>query len=436
MYMEWCLYNYLFYSKRINAYLLYSSLSNKLIKLTEQGYKEIKQIQKTPELVYSDSRYRFLVDGRFVVESNKVEQNKLVLSALQKQYCHNTLTLTIAPTRACNFNCPYCFEKDRTNTNMSTRTQNALIDFVRRHKSSKRLNVIWYGGEPTTAVPTIKYLSSEFQKAAASYDAYMVTNGYNLDNILDDIQELKISGMQITLDGTKDQHDKTRHLKNGGKTFDKIISNLELLMLKTKDVKVAIRMNISKENGEDYVNLYNFLKSKFDSRVALYPAFVRDYNGSCPLGSCYDNSQQQALYLKDLFWRNHIYTYPLYPYRRNKGCMMHTTDSYVVGPDGEFYKCWNDIGIKEKIIGNIHSDNIISNYGLLSNMMLNNNPIFDINCKECILFPSCDGGCANLKTRGEDYCIPAKSKLEDFLEIRYIVLQELKKKDNILPAKK
>lgn len=81
--MEWCLYNYLFYSKRINAYLLYSSLSNKLIKLTEQGYKEIKQIQKTPDLVYSDNRYRFLVDGRFVVESNKVEQNKLVLSALQ-----------------------------------------------------------------------------------------------------------------------------------------------------------------------------------------------------------------------------------------------------------------------------------------------------------------------------------------------------------------
>lgn len=51
-------------------------------------------------------------------------------TALQKQYCNDTLTLTIAPTQAWNFNCPYCFEKEHTNTNMSIRTQNALIDFV------------------------------------------------------------------------------------------------------------------------------------------------------------------------------------------------------------------------------------------------------------------------------------------------------------------
>lgn len=31
----------------------------------------------------------------------------------------------------------------------------------------------------------------------------MITNGYNIDKIVDFVDELKIGGMQITLDGTK-----------------------------------------------------------------------------------------------------------------------------------------------------------------------------------------------------------------------------------------
>jgi uncharacterized protein len=45
----------------------------------------------------------------------------------------------------------------------------------------------------------------------------------------------------------------------------------------------------------------------------------------------------------------------------------------------------------------------------------------DNQCKACVLFPSCYGGCTDEKNKNENVCIPAKSLLENFLDIRYAV---------------
>ena len=43
--MEWSIFNHLYYSKKANAYLLYSSLSNMIVELNKNGYDEILKIK-------------------------------------------------------------------------------------------------------------------------------------------------------------------------------------------------------------------------------------------------------------------------------------------------------------------------------------------------------------------------------------------------------
>jgi len=420
--MEWSIYSHLYYSKKAESYLLYSSLSNMIVELDNDGYNEIVKIKEDPNCIdIKNERYKFLFDSRFIVQSNEIETNKLMLTALSSRFNTKSLSLTIAPTRACNFSCPYCYEEDRANKKMSKEVQDGILDFVKKYDSAKSLHVTWYGGEPTVAIDVIKYLSGELEKHFVNYSAFMVTNGFLLDKIIDDIELLKIKRLQITLDGTKETHDQTRHLINGNGTFDKILSNIDNLLSKCNNVKISIRMNISKNNSNQFVSLNRMLQKRYGNKVNLYPAFVHDYNGSCQAGTCYDNGYTKALFLKKIFDDDAIYTKDLFPTRAAKGCMSQNLNAFLIGPEGELYKCWHHLGVKEKEVGSIFEPQIITNYGLLSNAMIKGDPLLDNKCKSCVLFPSCFGGCVDNKNGNDDFCIPAKSMLEDFIDTRYTV---------------
>lgn len=420
--MDWSTYNYLYYSKVANAYLLYNSLSNMIVKLDAYAYDAILKIKANPnDIDEIKSEFKFLFDGRFIVQSNETEVNKQKLTSLRKRFDTNALSLTIAPTRMCNFNCPYCYENERINKKMSKTAQNDIIEFVKSHKSIESLNVIWYGGEPTLEYDTINFLSAECQKIVKNYSAFIVTNGYLLDKLIDNVEKLKISGMQITLDGTRETHNKTRCLKNGNDTFDKIINNIDSIVMRQLNIKISIRMNISKTNSDEYLNLHNFLRERYSGKVNLYPAFVCDYGTDCHNNLCYNDNVEKSTFIKNLFLEKGVYTNDLYPFRINKGCMMHQMNAYVIGPDGELYKCWHHLGVSDKIVGNITSTPIITNGGLLADLMLYNDSWNDDKCNSCVLFPSCFGGCTDNKMKNMDYCIPAKSMIEDILDIRYTI---------------
>ena len=80
-----------------------------LVKVDKEMYDELIHIKENPDkIAIDDDKYKFLFDGRFLVSSNESEFNKIVLHNLNLRYNSPTLSLTIAPTRSCNFACPYC----------------------------------------------------------------------------------------------------------------------------------------------------------------------------------------------------------------------------------------------------------------------------------------------------------------------------------------
>lgn len=75
-----------------------------------------------------------------------------------------------------------------------------------------------------------------------------------------------------------------------------------------------------------------------------------------------------------------------------KGCMVNRNNSFIIGPSGEMYKCWNDFNSPEKIIGYIQ-DKKIKNPSLLCHYLYDTSIYNTPKCKNCTLFPVCDGGC-------------------------------------------
>ncbi len=99
-------------------------------------------------------------------------------------------------------------------------------------------------------------------------------------------------------------------------------------------------------------------------------------------------------------------------------------NNYVIGPEGSIYKCWVDIGKKNKTLGNVNDLNSFDS-ALLAEYLLGTNKYADPKCLECFLFPVCDGGCGVFrlehKFSGKDYneCPIDKVDLRAFLEVHY-----------------
>lgn len=60
-----------------------------------------------------------LVKGGMLVEDDCDEYETLLLKSRITRFSNSFLALTIAPTTACNFACPYCYEKGQAYATMS-----------------------------------------------------------------------------------------------------------------------------------------------------------------------------------------------------------------------------------------------------------------------------------------------------------------------------
>lgn len=75
-----------------------------------------------------------------LVEDDKDEFAELLIRNKIERFADSNLTLTIAPTMACNFCCPYCYEKGREYITMSETVQDQLTSAAQRKISAYHMN--------------------------------------------------------------------------------------------------------------------------------------------------------------------------------------------------------------------------------------------------------------------------------------------------------
>lgn len=72
-----------------------------------------------------------LVRGGILVNEERDELGEIRLQSRAVRFANTALSLTIAPTMACNFCCPYCYEKGQAYTTMGEEVLTQLPKFVK-----------------------------------------------------------------------------------------------------------------------------------------------------------------------------------------------------------------------------------------------------------------------------------------------------------------
>lgn len=396
MNMKWSRYNYWLESGKYGSFI-YNSVSNSFMKI----YPDLKnQILKVSDWSnqfhdFSEDFQGILLRHKIVVEDQADEDYYVKKKYIKFSSCFSNrgMNLTIATTTACNFACPYCYEKGTVAQTMNRETEKKIVDFVVAAKV-RRLNVTWYGGEPLMNFESILRLSEDFQKISGldeiSYG--IITNGYYLDTVKAlALKKYNIKSIQITIDGLAETHDKFRIAKDGQPTFQRIVKNIDEVIELLPFCLFKIRVNINKQNGEEYALLYKEFRNKWKEKknFAIYFSFVEDY-GQCDV-DCY-NSKEKIDFIRELREKYGISTRSFYPRGTLGLCMAGSVNGFVIAPQGDLYKCWSDIGKKDKIIGSVHDRKIV-NYELLAHYAIDMDKFEDSKCKTCFLFPVCSGSC-------------------------------------------
>lgn len=382
--------------------------------MEKEEYIALKELQLD---FFDDETVKLLEEAGIIVESSCDEQN-LVLNAydLCKHDCGNKnkhMQITIAPSLYCNFNCPYCYEK-KTTACMSQKILNQICLFVKKRVIESQisvLNICWYGGEPLLQMKSIEQISRKLisfcESRGVEYRASMITNGYCVtEKVADKLLKLKIKNLQITIDGDKETHDQRRILANGNGTYDVITKNI--LLLGNKGIQVAVRVNLDKSNIEQYQYVVSIFTGK--ENISCYPAVVtvEDTQSAEQKKICFSHSERGEFYdrifefadakAKECLCAN------FEPGVCN--CSAEHENSFVIGPEGDIFKCLNDICDKEFAVGHVCAD-VVKNETWKK--YVERNLSEETECRDCPYLPMCYGGCVyEYKKHGSHACKPVK----------------------------
>lgn len=408
-----------------DKWVVYNSASASMFELEDELYEQLINSDFSKiQADYLDDLFKQYI----LVENDDAVFNKFKFEIYKNRYSSQNMHLTLIPTYYCNFNCTYCYEKSRPNIFMSEEIQKNIIAFV-KEKKPDFLHVTWYGGEPLLAFDKIISLTQALRKLVVKFSASIVSNGYALTmEKIKQFDKLHIEEAQITLDGPAEIHNKKRPLLNGKETFDKILKNIDNL-INNSNTQLQIRVNLDKENSSEFYKLQEYLYNRYNNRnIFVYPALIQNFenNSSCKSAkSCLFNKDEYNHFLLDQFHTHKNTKINFFPSPPDLECMAKHLNAFIIGADGNIYKCWLDIGNNSKSIGNIN--NTTCNYDLLAKYMVDFDVFEDEKCKNCVLLPSCGGGCAyeRLKHKYEDsetdYCSPMLKNLDDFLKIQYLI---------------
>lgn len=419
-------FNHLVRDPCSGAWVLYNFASGKLLRLgpLERGlYSAALELDPGLPFVRSLEREGFLTRG----------DELAALKLATQMRCHNpsVLTLTICPTMACNFCCPYCYEQRRAGC-MSAHTQDQLLRFIEQQLelfAFKRVYVVWFGGEPLLQPQIIEALSARIRAAAAkhglAYGAAVITNGSLLGaNNAALLERCQVADVQITLDGpTPATNDPYRRPAGGGGSFDAITRNIRAL---PGSFRVKLRCNLGDHNLhllEDMAGLARRLDEESAASVSFVPGIMdMDVAATAPsqrqgLASSYA-SVGRALARLGLTGQDSIGV--RLPQRfEGPFCGSQTAHTYVVDELGRLYRCWEDCGKPEASFGSV-TDVLTPPAGCslpqLTRYLDSAWPGDDPQCAACPVLPVCMGGCPHrFMERGVRRCPWFKDDLDAYV---------------------
>lgn len=332
------------------------------------------------------------------------------------------LTLTIAPTMACNFACGYCFQGlDKPTTKMKPDVQNAIVDFVKAKADLKSLSVVWYGGEPLMGKDSIFRLSdlliSYCDKRKINYSAGIVSNAWFLNGeMAAQLYTRRIRWVQVTIDGDREKHDKMRPLTSGRGTFDRILDNIGEALDQTA-ITINARVNVGQSNVDRIdAMLDSFVERNFAGRGSFGVYFAPIEASTPESGSAFEERLSRAEFNRKVLAleeraRRLGFASIQAPSNGFAGmCVAASHGGYVVTANGDVHKCWETAHDPSKRTGSVFEPDKVHD-SVNASLWSQWTPFDSLVCASCKILPMCGGFCAHrfIYSNPEEAALPCPS---------------------------
>lgn len=386
------------------TFIIYNALSDHFL-LISIDKKEI--LTDINYLEQNDTRlFNLLREGGFVIEKNIYELDEVKELSKKIDSSTSSYHLIVNPTINCNFNCWYCYETHNSSM-MSEETIQQVGEFIlKKVNNIQHFALSFFGGEPLLGYekvvkPIILKTKEICNQNNVPFSISFTTNGYLLnEEMIKFFKENKVISLQITLDGGKIEHNKTRFLKNGTGSYDKIINNIKLSL--QNGISIHLRINYTNNN----ILSCNEIAYDLKDISTEMKSYLKVYFQKVWQSEETKDTNEQVKAMIGLFQSFDLKT-DIYIYDNvRKPCYGDKLNSAVINYNGDVYKCTAIDFEKTKREGFLSKDGDIRWENDSLNIRLNSK-FKNESCLSCRILPICNGACTQkaLEYKDTDYCI-------------------------------
>jgi uncharacterized protein len=306
---------------------------------------------------------------------------------------------------------------ERVKKLIASRAQNKL----------RSMSLTWIGGEPLLGYDAIAEIAPWAQELCrrhdVAYNSSIHTNAYLLTPERSrNLVGWGVTSYQIKIDGSREQHDRRRVLRDGGPTYDRIVENISAMASMEAEFRVKIRVNFDIDNTPEAEPLF----SAFANRLARDGRFVFQFAPTNQWGEardpeipfCDEHAVDRERSIRRAAQRAGLTVEVATASLRDRNpCATAHAYNFILGVDGVVMKCWEETDeFVDNVVGELTEGGELSlDEGKLSKWI---QPYyaFDLACANCFVLPLCQGArCPAARVRNQVACIPEKFDLDRLL---------------------
>lgn len=392
--------SYNIFVKKNDIVICFNSLSNTFIAINKSSYtnflenkKDINNLKKGKPQLFNN-----LLTNGFIIDDKKDELNIIRLRNKENSFNKHS-DLVVLPTLDCNLKCWYCWESHIPNSKMGEETQEAIYEYVKKelgYGNIDSLNLEFFGGEPLLHFDDIVFplaikIKDLLEKNNKTFVSTFITNGSLITDKTVDKLALLNPLFQITLDGSKQKHDKVRFRKadNGG-TYKEIIKALYLITERIQNARINIRINFDNKTLENPEELVRDLNNLNREKVFIHLERVWQTKSN-KVEKQKKEVLEQAISL--LLSNNFIVDYGNFQ-SKLFSCKSDRYRILAINYNGDVYKCTGRPFTKENRQGVLLNDGSVDwDYNNIANR-LGSATYENEKCLQCKILPLCMGPCS------------------------------------------
>ncbi len=333
----------------------------------------------------------------------------------------------------CNMKCRYCVYYDRNQDERTIMDLKVFEKFTREFLNlpSKAFTFIFYGGEPLLAGIDFFEAAMEIQEKHRKKGQKIIncvqTNGTLINEKWAEFFKKYNFRVGVSLDGTKEIHDKFRVFKNGQGSFDYVIQGLQVLQ--NWKVEFGIMQTITKETLEKALEVFRFFTEELRIKNWAFQPYWDFREKKRPF---YGVNNEEFIKIFKTYFRHWIekddFNFRIREIDDLVGAVLippvlKTCDfggrcgkNVCLDYDGKLYLCSHGAGEQTLLIGDILKQNLREIFeGKKWKKLLQQISTLSNECKGCKWKTVCGNGCVLQRKNGKYYYCPTRKKLLNYV---------------------